>query len=655
MCGIAGIFQRNGGHASLETVKKIGLTMTHRGPDNFGIEERGKVVMAHNRLSLLDLSAAANQPFSNGRYSLIYNGEIYNFRQLREELIRKYGIEFVTTSDTEVLFYSLIHEGVDECLSKLQGMFAFAFYDEVDEVLWLARDRMGIKPLYYYAENGSLYWASEIKALVKTLGLKPDPIRTLFSVNNMAEKSAEYTLFKNLWLLTPGSYLRIDSKDEPKKVVYYDVVDEFDDEYYNYLNNQSSKEILNTFDALFVESVQKMLISDAPVGAFVSGGIDSSLISAVAAKFNADIKLFTANVIGKYSEYPDVIKLSGHIQKEVFAYDFQPQMMLRDWADVTYSYDCPIVIHVNSIPFSNVARLARDSNVKAVLTGEGADELFLGYPRIVAQRYSSIAAFPVNAVKSLYDLVPKLSNYLFPNSNSPIGFINKLVQGFEFQQLNDRANRKLHSLDKAQRKEQYLTINMLREHLNTLLHRNDRMGMMSSIEARFPFLDEAIVRFAVNLPTKFKIGRTGRFGNFKHPFLIDKWIVRKTAEKYLPKQIVRKNKNGFPMYGHKYLRVNENFFRNGWIAESLGLSNDVQKYFLRTQDPYMIGKLASVEIFGRIFGFDHSTETVKRHIYDNAKIEMSGKASAIALSKIQHKASALLPLLSMCDHLMYEL
>jgi len=611
--------------------------------------------MAHNRLSLLDLSTAANQPFSNGRYSLIYNGEIYNFLQLRGELIKKYDIEFVTTSDTEVLFYLLIHEGIDECLSKLQGMFAFAFYDEVEEVLWLARDRMGIKPLYYYSENGSFYWASAIKALVKTLGLKPDPIRTLFSVNNMAEKSAEYTLFKNLWLLTPGSYLRIESKDEPKKIVYYDVVDEFDDEYYNHLNSQSSNDILTTFDGLFVDSVQKMLISDAPVGAFVSGGIDSSLISAVAAKFNSDIKLFTANIVGKYSEYEDVLRLSDHIKKEVFAYEFQPQMMLRDWADVTYSYDCPIVIHVNSIPFSNVARLARDSNVKAVLTGEGADELFLGYPRIVAQRYSSIAAFPVNALKSVYDLVPKLSNYLFPSSNSPVSFINKLVQGFEFQQLNDRANINLNSLDKAQRKEQYMTINMLREHLMTLLHRNDRMGMMSSIEARFPFLDEAIVRFAVNLPTKFKIGRTGRFGNLKHPFLVDKWIVRKMAEKYLPKQIVRKKKYGFPMYGHKYLRVNENFFRNGWIAESLGLSSDVQKYFLQTQDPYMIGKLASVEIFGRIFGFDHSTETVKQHIYDNAKIAMSGKSPALDMSNIQNKATALWPILLMCNQLMHEL
>jgi asparagine synthase (glutamine-hydrolysing) len=643
MCGIAGMYQRNGSPASLETVKKIGLIMEHRGPDNFGFEQRGKVALAHNRLSLLDLSESANQPFSNTRYSLIYNGEIYNFRELREGLIKKYGIEFVTTSDTEVLFNLLIHEGIDETLSKLQGMFAFAFYDEVEEILWLARDRMGIKPLYYYRDNDSIYWASEIKALVKTLGLKPDPIRTLFSVNNMAEKSAEYTLFKDLLQLTPGSYLRIASSGEPKKIVYYDVVDEFDNEYYNHLNGQSSRKILEIFEGLFVDSVEKMLVSDAPVGAFVSGGIDSSMISAVAATFNADIKLFTANVVGRYSEFEDVKRLSSHIDKEVFAYDFEPQMMLRDWADVTYSYDCPIVIHVNSIPFSNVARLARDSNVKAVLTGEGADELFLGYPRLLAQRYSSIATFPVNAIKSVYNLAPALSGFLFPNRNAPVTFINKLVQGFEFQQLDDRANEKLLSLDKSLRREQYMTINMIREHLITLLHRNDRMGMMSSIEARFPFLDEAIVRFAVNLPTKFKIRKTRRFNNFKHPFLVDKWVVRKISEKYLPKQIVRKKKFGFPMYGHQHVQVGENFFRNGWIAESLGLSTDVQKYFLNTQDPYMIGKLASVEIFGRIFGLDHSTEKVKQHINDNAAMNMNAKASGMSMTGFKRKLAVLLP------------
>jgi asparagine synthase (glutamine-hydrolysing) len=326
-------------------------------------------------------------------------------------------------------------------------------------------------------------------------------------------------------------------------------------------------------------------------------------------------------VVGKYSEFPDVEILSKHLNKEVFAYKFEPEMLLRDWVDVTYYYECPIVVHVNSIPFSNVARLARDSGVKAVLTGEGADELFLGYPRLLTKRYESFASFPVKAVKSLYMVSPKLHSFLFPeNGSAPMSFINKLVQGFELQQLQERADEKLKFLGRQKQREQYLTINMIREHLVTLLHRNDRMGMMSSIEARFPFLDEKIVKFAINLPSKFKIGRSGRFHNYKHPFLIDKWIVRKTAQKYLPKELVSKKKNGFPMFGHKFVKINSGFFNNGWVSDSLGLRNGAQEFFTRTQDPYFVAKLASVEIFGRIFTLGHSLEQVKSHVIRNAEI-----------------------------------
>ena len=171
MCGISGMYQRNGGQASLETVKELGLIMAHRGPDNFGLLQRGKVAMAHNRLSLLDLSDAANQPFSTDRYTLSYNGEIYNFKQIRDKLEREYNLEFKTTSDTEVLFYSLIYEGVDACLQQINGMFSFAFYDEVEDTLILARDRMGIKPLYYYEKDGAQNGMSMVDLLQQAFRL----------------------------------------------------------------------------------------------------------------------------------------------------------------------------------------------------------------------------------------------------------------------------------------------------------------------------------------------------------------------------------------------------------------------------------------------------------------------------------------------------
>ncbi len=642
MCGIAGVFQRNGKEASIEVAERLGHVMTHRGPNNFGAELRGKAALAHNRLSLLDLSEAANQPFSNRRYSLVYNGEIYNFQKTRARLEREFEVGFRTTCDTEVLFNSLALEGIEKCLSTTRGMFAFAFYDELEETLWLARDRVGIKPLYYCESNGAIYWASEIKALAQILGLQPDPVRTLFAANNIAEKSPEFTLFKGVKSVRPGSYLRIGLRGEPVETIYYDVVEDFDLDYHKELNEKPSDKILGDFDLIFSQAVQKMLVSDAPVGAFVSGGIDSSMISAVASKHNADIKLFTANIVGKYSEYEDVKALSNYIDKDVYEYRFEPDMILRDWAAVTYHYECPIVVHVNSIPFSNVARLARDSNVKAVLTGEGADELFLGYPRLLTRRYDSIAAMPKDLFESLCKVVPKLHSYVFENNgNTPIAFLNNLVQGFELEQLEYRASERLSGLSARNRDEQYMTIKMIREHLITLLHRNDRMGMMSSIEARFPFLDEEMVRFAVNLPSKYKIGRTRRFHNYKHPFLVDKWIVRKAAEKYLPKRIVRKKKEGFPMYGHKFLKIDQGFFRDGWVADNLGLSRSAQSFLVESQEPYFVAKLASVEVFGRIYSMGHSIDEVSRHIRDNAQVNLESEQSA--LQSVYHLGQCILP------------
>ena len=196
MCGIAGAFSLNGQVAPSDVAIAMGELMTHRGPDNFGSYVDQRIAMTHNRLSFLDLSPAGNQPFCNDRYALSYNGEIYNFKALRAELERSNEVRFRSTSDTEVLFHCLATYGIEATLEKLRGMFAFAFFDKHESVLYLARDRMGIKPLYYVQRDKKIYFASEIKALSQRLGLLPDPVRTLFAANNMAEKSTEFTLFK---------------------------------------------------------------------------------------------------------------------------------------------------------------------------------------------------------------------------------------------------------------------------------------------------------------------------------------------------------------------------------------------------------------------------------------------------------------------------
>jgi asparagine synthase (glutamine-hydrolysing) len=620
MCGIAGTYNSNGGEVSLELVETIGSMMMHRGPDNFSFLGLNNIAVSHNRLSLLDLSAAANQPFKNDDYTLVYNGEIYNFKEIRERLKNEHNLKFETTSDTEVLFYSLIYDGIDECLKHIKGMFAFAFYDNKKDELWLGRDRLGIKPLYYHRKNGSFYWSSEVKALARSLDIKLDPIKTLFAINGIAEKSSDYTMFEGIFPVKPGTYLKVSSKSsEPELFYYYKPIDDFEPEIYKELDQRSSGEVVSQFEKLFVGSIESMLVSDAPLGTFVSGGIDSSLISAIANKFYPELKLFSANVIGPNSEFEDAKALAKHIDSELFDYKFEPEMLLTNWAEVTYFYECPIVVHANAIPFAKIARLAREMNVKAVLTGEGADELFLGYPRLLTKRFDKFAAFPVNALKSLYGLVPGLKSYLFPNGKATsLDFVNQMVQGFESTRVSEENSEKFDFLSQKQRREQYLTLKMVGDHLTTLLHRNDRMGMMASIEARFPFLQEDLVKFAINLPVKYKIGNSLRFHNYKHPFLIDKWMVREIAKKYLPKSIVNKKKKGFPMTGLKSVRVKDEFFKNGWISNNLALTNEMLNFLVEKEDPYFVGKLASVEIFARIFGNGESIEQVTEHILKNA-------------------------------------
>jgi asparagine synthase (glutamine-hydrolysing) len=185
-------------------------------------------------------------------------------------------------------------------------------------------------------------------------------------------------------------------------------------------------------------------------------------------------------------------------------------MLLEGWARATWHSEIPIIAHVNSIPFSYVSCLARDHGVKAVLTGEGSDELFLGYPKLLARRWKPWAAMPVNALIALYGVAPKLRSYLFPQPSQKLEtFLWRFVRQFEREFIDRDGAGSYSFLPKKKAEEQYLTIQMFRSSLHSLLHRNDRMGMLGSIESRFPFLDEQVVRFAVNLPVRFKIGRVG--------------------------------------------------------------------------------------------------------------------------------------------------
>lgn len=601
MCGIAGIQFKSGRNAEEKTLLAMARAQTHRGPDNTGIFIKGAAGFAHDRLSILDLSENGNQPYVSAGHVLVYSGEIYNFKTLKEPLLKE-GVKFSSSSDTAVLFECLVRYGVEKTLKMIEGMFAFAFYDTAKETLYLCRDRFGIKPLVWKQNDEGIYWSSEVKAIAAVTSVEPDAVKTVFSAASIGDHSNEYTVFKGIKKINPGTYAVFKNGAFIESKRYHDICDEVSKNYYDELNAEPLEKVAERFDRLISESVQKMLISDAPIGAFVSGGVDSSLIAAVAAKHQSDFSLFTANVKGRFSEYEDAKKISRTLNKELHEFSFEPEMLLSHWARATYHYECPIVTHVNSIPFSCVAGLAREKKVKAVLTGEGSDELFLGYPGLHTRKLKNALLFPVNFLKKIYGYVPGLKDKVFPEAGSINDFLCLSAQSFERQILRDEGIRAYDFLPKNSALEHYAAIQMLKEGLLALMHRNDSMGMMSSIESRFPFLDEAVVRFGVNLPLKHKRSyELGAFFKNRVPFVRDKIVVRKTAQKYMPAELAEKKKDGFPMYGHKFIEIKHGYFKDGYVSELFGLPVKAQEYMIRDQNPHYTAKLVSIDIFGRIF------------------------------------------------------
>lgn len=601
--------------ATAEALERMGQALTHRGPDHFSALVIGNVGFAHNRLSILDLSPAGNQPFTDGRYVLTYNGEIYNYQELKTDLKQK-GHTFSGTSDTEVLFHYLGHYGVPETLRTIRGMYAFSYYDRQTKSLFLCRDRYGIKPLYWMHNARGLFWGSEIKAIAAATEVKPDPLRTLVALSGSGDQSSTYTVFRDVFHVPPGSYLTYKIDQPPEITRYYSPLDDIQEDYYRELNGMDDDAILRLFEELIRNSVKRMLMSDVPVGVFVSGGIDSSLIAVLARELNRDLALFTSNVVGAYSELESSQMLAQSLVSPLFVSHFKPEQMLLDLARVTYHYECPLVKFTNAIPMARLAELARGHGVKPVLTGEGSDELFLGYPGLIYSRYKRVLDWPVRAIHSVYRSLPGIKKFMEKaeavNINS---FMASLVMGFERQYIAERGGYDaFHFLPKKLIPLHYKSVAMFDEHLIALLHRNDRMGMQYCIESRFPFLDEDLVKFGLNLPLRWKIRRTGRIHDRKHPFWMDKAIVRTVARKYLPQKLAQKPKWGFGMYGFNFLKVDPAYFTDGYIADMLGLSGSVLKYIVETQDRYAVAKLVGVDVFGRIFDRGERLEDITNHV-----------------------------------------
>ena len=542
MCGISGWY----GPQDKKLLQKMTYFLDHRGPDGEGFFADKKVSLGHKRLSIIDLKTG-QQPMYNDDRSvvIVFNGEIYNYKEIRKELEKKY--KFKTKSDTEVILRAYEEYGPN-CVQKLNGMFAFAIWDAWKDTLFLARDRVGIKPLYYYHHEQRFMFASEIKAF---LADKNIPCR----INRQAV--AEYLTFQNIMddktffegvkMLLPGHYAVIQGGKVSIKQ-YWDA---------SYLksNKKNVQDYYQDFNSIFSYSVQRHMISDVPLGSYLSGGFDSgSVATMAAAKRRGKIETFTGRFKegGMYDESACSRAVAAKTKAIMHEVTISPQDFLENIEKIIYHLDEPKV-GIPAISQYMVSKLVSE-HVKVVLTGHAGDELFAGYPVYKASYFKELVnknPFMVLKFFSFFKWseMPRAAYFMF----FPI--FDKEVKHGLFILFNKRQRRQLLStkfseklenkntasvLKKLHRKDitsatdkiQYL---YLKTYLPSLLVVEDKMGMAHSIEARTPFCDNEMVDFANSIPLKFKL----HDHELKH-------IVKQSMRPYLPSVLYDQSKKGFP-------------------------------------------------------------------------------------------------------------
>jgi len=586
MCSISGILDfKNKIDGNI--LKQFLHTLRHRGPDDCGTFIDGPVGFAHTRLSILDLSSAGHQPMASesGRFIICFNGEIYNHLELRKRYLSNHL--FKGTSDTETLvelfsLFMTLNKAPASFFSELNGMFAIAFWDKQEKKLFLARDRMGIKPLYIYRKPGFLAFSSEIKAFKSAgfdLPVSTDGIRNYFVYGHSSMPS---TIYSNVEKLEPAMFLSIGPHEE-KKENYWSIYDSV------FQKHAESYESAKThLFNLLNDAVRSHLISDVPFGAFLSGGLDSSAIVALMQKLHgASINTFSVafNVgrktrQGKYSELNEaalVAKQIGSTHHEVFPTVVDLKNCIEK---VAYTYDEPFADPA-AFPTYFVSEFAR-KYVTVCLTGEGADELFGGYRRYSAElwrekhRFLSklfVAGFSflspciprarrLRKIASVFgDTLPsRYSKWLETLDESDYASLigTAIARNKDFGRIYEHVGRD-HS-------KFILLADQLTLLVDGYLEKVDKASMAHSLEARVPYLDHRIVEFANSLPIEWKIGRT------------TKQILKDCMRGLLPDAIIDKPKHGFAVPTDEWLRgelkgyFKERVFGSGFSFDTYGLN-----------------------------------------------------------------------------------
>lgn len=561
MCGIAGYVDFNRGPSN-EVLTAMTSALAHRGPDGHGVHINGACGLAHARLSIIDVEGSP-QPMAPpaSAISLVYNGELYCYRELRDELLSQ-GAPFLTKGDTEVILRALERSG-PQALTKFDGMFAIGAWDAEREVLLLARDPLGEKPLFYATpEPGVLVFGSEVKVLLEVASVDRDLNQdALRQAVRFQAVYGDRSLHAGVQQLEAGCFLEF-SRNGVKHGRFFDLVEEASTAR-RHASGRSDADLVREGRELFMESVDQRLIADVPVGSFLSGGLDSSLIVAAMRRLlgpDAEIRTFSVGFEGDpYSELPfaQMVADALHTQHEPVLVG--PESYIQRLTRLSEVRDAP-VSQPADVAIAEMSAVAARS-VKVVLSGEGADEVFAGYPKYTMANAPLALAGPINAFG--VERAARLAGRLGINSNRAATALRALGQPDEigrvvqwFSHLDRRdlqtlfpglgwsdaawdatTERQAAVLERTSGGSQLLRMQMadcLTWLPGNMLERGDRMTMAQGLEMRPPFLDKELVAFGLGLPDRLKV-RGG----------VGKWIVRRWANELLPPETVGRKKWGF--------------------------------------------------------------------------------------------------------------
>ena len=578
MCGITGFISSQVPNPIKIMNNMIG-TLLHRGPDNTAVwNDLNGVNMAHSRLSIIDLSEFGNQPIfsKSGRYVMVFNGEIYNHQVLRKEIDSLAKIKWNGSSDSETFVELIDFFGIKEALIKSRGMFAISVWDVKEKKLTLARDRLGEKPLYYGWQNNSFIFGSELKSLQKFPGFKKEIDRGALALYLRYNSiPAPHSIFKNIYKLSPGAMISIDlDLKKNKEIFYWSTIEEANNGKSDTFSG-SYQSAVDTLESKLLDAVNSQMYADVPLGAFLSGGVDSSTIVALMQKQSSKkVKTFSIGFEdNRFNEATHAKSVANHLDtdhNEMYVTSKDALNVLPLLPDI---FDEPFA-DSSQIPMYLVSKVAK-AKVTVCLSGDGGDELFGGYNRylIASKFWSSISKMPGPAKGMLTYLIKnikpqswdKISNLFYKNKYSNFGFkLHKGADTLESENIDDLYFNLISTIKKPSEwlidSEEYsspnynfnpqisgierMMIKDLTGYLPTdILTKVDRTTMSTSLEARTPFLDKEIVKFALSLPLEYKIrSETG------------KSVLRDVLYKYVPRNMIERPKMGFGFPLEEWMR-----------------------------------------------------------------------------------------------------